>query len=167
MNRLEVDFVRRAKASPWVGRALLALALAFSLDVALSYREVRDALALNEAKAAKAPRSAPAKQATPEEVAAARETVDRLALPWNTLFSALESAATDQVALLGIEPDAKAGTVLISGDSRDYLAALTYVLNLSRDEALTRVALLRHETKAGDAHAAVSFDVSAAWSKGR
>jgi hypothetical protein len=88
-------------------------------------------------------------------------------MPWDRLFAALEATATDQVALLGIEPDPKAGTVVISGDSKDYLAALTYVLNLSRAEALTRVQLVRHETKSDDPRASVSFAVSAAWSEAR
>ena len=63
-----------------------------------------------------------------------RETVQRLSLPWDQLFSALESAASDKVALAAIEPDPRAGTVTISGDGKDYLAALSYVLNLSRTE---------------------------------
>ena len=96
-----------------------------------------------------------------------RETVDRLGLPWDTLFGALESAATDQVALLGIEPDPKAGTVVISGDSKDYLAALSYVLNLGRAGALSRVQLVRHEAKPNDPQGPVSFAVSAAWSEAR
>jgi hypothetical protein len=98
-----------------------------------------------------------------EELAAARETVDRLSMPWSTLFAALESSASEDVALLGIEPDPKAGTVLISGDSKDYLAALAYVLNLSRGGALTGVQLVRHEAKPDDPQAPVSFVVSAAW----
>ena len=67
-----------------------------------------------------------------------RETVQRLSLPWDELFSALESAASDKVALAGIEPDPRNGTVTISGDSKDYLAALSYVLNLSRTEGAGR-----------------------------
>ena len=89
-----------------------------------------------------------------------RETVQRLSLPWGELFSALESAASDKVALAGIEPDAKTGTVTITGDGKDYLAALSYVLNLSRTEGLERVQLVRHEQK----NEGVSFAVSAAWS---
>jgi Tfp pilus assembly protein PilN len=169
VKKLEIDFVGRGRASPWPGRMLLALAVAFSFDVGISYQDARSSLQVNEAKIAKAQArsSAPAKPVSPEEVAAVRETVERLAMPWDTLFGALEAAATDQVALLGIEPDPKAGTVVISGDSKDYLAALTYVLNLSRAEALTRVQLLRHEAKSDHAQAPVSFAVSAAWSKAR
>ncbi len=169
MNGLRIDFVRRDRASPWPGRLLLALALAFSLDVAISYQHAGSALRMNQARVATAPAraGAPAIAVSPEEVAAVRETVERLAMPWDKLFAALEGTASDQVALLGIEPDPKAGTVVISGDSKDYLAALTYVLNLSRAESLSRVQLLRHEAKSNDPQAAVRFAVSAAWSKGK
>ena len=86
----------------------------------------------------------------------------RLSLPWDQLFRALESAASDKVALAAIEPDPRAGTVTISGDGKDYLAALSYVLNLSRTEGLERVQLVRHEQK-NEGGGAVSFAVSAAW----
>jgi len=146
----------------------MALALAFTADVGFSYRQVRASLDANKAKINQAqPRSAPARKVGPEEIAAVRETVDRIGLPWDKLFAALESAASDQVALLGIEPDPKTGTVVISGDSKDYLAALSYVLNLSQGEALTRVQLVRHEVKGKEAHGAVSFAVSAAWSEAK
>ena len=168
MKKLEINFVGRGARSPWAGRVLLAVAVALSLDVAVSYKDLRASLDLNKTKIAKAqPRRTPATKVSPEEVAAARETVERLGLPWDKLFGALESAASDRVALLGIEPDAKAGTVVISGDSKDYLAALSYVLNLSQAGALSRVQLVRHEVKANDPQGPVSFAVSAAWSEGR
>jgi hypothetical protein len=167
MNRLALDFVRNAR-SRWPGRLLLAVALALSLDVALSYKGLRASVALSEAKLAQAqPRGAAPRKVSAEEVAAVRETLERLALPWDRLFGALESATSDQVALLGIEPDPKAGTVVISGDSKDYLAALTYVLNLGRSDALERVQLVRHETKANDPQGSVSFAVSAGWSEAK
>ena len=168
MKRLQINFVGRGRRSPWAGRALLAVALALSVEAAVSYRALRASLQLDEAKLAHAqPRSAPGRKLAPEEVAAARETLDRLAMPWQQLFGALESAASDKVALLGIEPDPKAGTVVISGDSKDYLSALSYVLNLSRAEAMSRVELVRHEVKTGDPQGAVSFAVAAGWRGGR
>ncbi|HEY7240916.1 MAG TPA: PilN domain-containing protein [Burkholderiales bacterium] len=167
MNRLALDFVHRPR-SPWPARLLLAVALAVSLDVALSYRSLSSAVALNEATLARTqPRSAPGRKVSAEELAAVRETVERLGTPWDRLFAALESAATDQVALLGIQPDPKAGTVVISGDSKDYLAALSYVLNLSRSDALDRVQLVRHEVKANDPQSPVAFAVSAGWSRAK
>jgi hypothetical protein len=164
MQALQLDFCRTRKAPRWVAPVLMAVALAFCGDVAISFVKERTSFLKNErAVAALDPRSyRPARSATAEEVAAARDTLQRLSTPWDKLFGALESAASDQVALLSIQPDPKAGTVLISGDSKDYLAALTYVLNLSRAEALTRVQLARHEMKQ-DQGKSVGFSVSAAW----
>ena len=167
MKKLEIDFVRRSRA-PWAARALLALALAMTADTGLSFFQARASLARNEAQLAHAePRGAAPRKLAPEELAAARETVERLATPWERLFGALEAASSDQVALLGLEPDAKAGTVLITGDSKSYLAALSYVLNLSQVEGLSGVRLVRHEAKASDPRGAVSFAVSAAWNGAR
>lgn len=158
MQRLELDFCRTRRSS-WAGRLLLAVALVISMDMGLSYQETRKAVSEYQARIGKTqPRTAP-RNVSAEEVALARETVQRLAMPWPKLFGALESAATDQVALLAIEPDPRAGTVTISGDSKDYLAALTYVLNLSRADELSNVQLVRHEQKQN----AVAFAVSAAW----
>jgi hypothetical protein len=166
MRRLQLDFVRRVR-SPWPGRVLVAVALALAFEMALSYKDLRDSVSRSEGSLARAqPRVAPARKLPAEELAAVRETVERIGMPWNRLFGALESAASDEVALLGIEPDPKAGTVVISGDSRDYLGVLSYVLNLSRAR-LNRVQLVRHELKANDPQSPVSFAVSAGWSEAR
>ncbi len=164
MQALKLDFCRTRKAPRWVAPVLMLAALGFCGDVGFSFLKERSAYLKNErALAALDPRSyKPARKASVEEIAAAKDTVQRLSMPWDSLFRALESAASDQVALLAIQPDPKAGTVLISGDSKDYLAALTYVLNLSRSDALSRVQLARHEMKQ-DQGKAVGFSVSATW----
>lgn len=164
-RRLELDFVRRRRAAPWAGMALLAVAAAFAADLGASYVALSRSIEQAELRLARLPaheRTA-AKPAPPEEIAAAREAIERLSMPWQELFGALESAASDKVALLAIEPDPASGTVRISGDGKDYLAALGYVLDLSRADALARVELVRHEAKPG----AVAFTVSAAWRGGR
>jgi len=165
LSRLDLDFVARRRASPWVGRVLLAAALTVSADMGLQFYDLQKINSGYRVEFAKVgPRSGRViKPASAEEVAAARETVQRLSLPWTKLFAAVESAASDQVALTAIEPDPKTGTVKISGDSKDYLAALTYVLNLSRAEGLSSVQLVRHETRQGS----VGFTVSASWEGAR
>jgi Tfp pilus assembly protein PilN len=163
MQALEIDF-RRARRSPaWIGRVLLALAVAFALDVGISLQQLRHALAENQARLQRAAPLATPVKASPEEIALVRETVQRLSTPWDNLFGALETAASDDVALLSIEPDPRAGKVVISGDSKDYLAALTYVLSLSRAETLGAVQLVRHEMKQNDPQKPVAFSVSATW----
>jgi hypothetical protein len=167
MQRIDLDFVRRRRASRWAGRVLLAAALGMAGDLAITYVGLRRDVKANEAIVARAhPRTAP-RPVSKDEIALAKDTVERLALPWNRLFAALEAAASDQVALLAIEPDTKSGTVKISGDSKDYLAALTYVLNLSRADSLSHVQLVRHEVKQNDPQRPVAFSISAAWNEGR
>jgi len=169
MQALKLDFRRGRPGAAWAGPLLLALAIAFVVDVGLSYSKLKSSIRDKEARVARAApgsRQAAAK-VTPEEIALARETVQRLSLPWDGLFSALESAASDQVALLAIEPDPRSGTVVISGTSKDYLAALTYVLNLRRDEKLGRVQLVRHEVKQNEPQRPVAFAVSASWVQGK
>jgi hypothetical protein len=168
MRALDVDFRRGRRGWPWTGPLLFVVALGFSGDVAYSYLKLRSSVEKNRTTLARQdPRSyRPAKAASAEEVALARDTVQRLSTPWNNLFGALESAASDQVALLSIEPDAKAGTVLIAGNSKNYLAALTYVLNLSRAGTLSKVQLVRHEVKQNEPQRPVDFSVSAAWREG-
>jgi hypothetical protein len=163
MERLDLDFGRTRRNAPWIGRVLLALAACVAFDAGLAYHSARKTFGENQARLAKRTPGGAAVKATPQEVAAVRETVQRLSLPWDELFMALESAASDKVALAAIEPDPRAGTVTISGDGKDYLAALSYVLNLSRTEGLERVQLVRHEQK-NEGNGAVKFAVSAAWS---
>src|SRR5687768_13470837 len=150
MKRLEINFCATRRASAWTGRVLLAIAAAVCLDAGLSYHGLARSVAEGEAGLARRAPAARAPKASPQEIAAARETVQRLSLPWGELFAALESAANDRVALAAIEPDVRAGTVKISGDGKDYLSTLSYVANLSRTEGLDAVQLVRHEQKAND-----------------
>jgi hypothetical protein len=165
MQRIQLDFVRRTPRSRWAGRVLLAVALGVAGDMAFTFAQLERAVKANEAVVARAQPRKQLPAVSNDELALARDTVERLGLPWTKLFAALESAATDQVALLAIEPDTKTGTVKISGDSKDYLAALGYVLNLSQAEALSNVQLVRHEVKQNDPQRPVAFSISAAWNE--
>ena len=164
MQAIHLNFGDARRGAPWLGRALLGLAAAVCVDAGLSYKSLHDAVKQNEVRVAKRNPAGAAAKVTAQEVAAVRESVQRLALPWDGLFTALESAANDKVALTVIEPDTAKGTVTIAADGKDYLAVLSYVSNLSRTGGLERVQLVRHEQKAKDANGAVSFAVSAAWS---
>ena len=163
---LKLDFCRTRPSPRWVAPLLLAVAVVFAGDAGFAFLSTISHVREKEQLLAKAePRTySPRRAASPEEVAAARDTVQRLSTPWDSLFSALEAAADEHVALLAIEPDPKSGTVMISGDGKDYLAALSYVLKLSQSGALSHVQLARHEVRSADPQKPVSFSVSAAWS---
>lgn len=171
MRRLELDFHRIRPASPWAGWLLLAIAVAFIAELGLSYLSARDALAQKQQRLAElgqpagiADRTgARSQRISAEEIAFAGETIQRLSMPWDNLFTALESTASADVALLAIDPDPASGTVVISGEARDYLAALSYVLELRRARTLSHVHLLKHELRQHDPQRPVAFSISASW----
>ena len=184
--RLELDFVRRPPAAPAAGPLLLALAAAFTANLMLNWSETRAAVREKETRVAALMRIAGVERApgasargeraaagrapgTPlqppsaDELASAAETVRRISLSWDGLFAALEAASSDRIALLGVEPDPKSRTVLITGEGKDYAAALAYVVELRRAGALARVHLVHHETKRDDPQKPIAFSVAASW----
>jgi hypothetical protein len=175
MRRLELDFRGTGAPSPWAGPVLLALAIALMADLGVSYYEVRQAVADKEWRLARLERPAAGGKALDaglrsvpaEEIALARETIARLALPWDNLFGALEGAASDTVAVLAVEPDPGTGSALISAEAKDYVAALNYVLQLEAAPTLKRVRMVRHEIRPQGPRATVAFSVSASWSEPR
>ena len=168
MQPVALDFRRRAPRSARSGWVLLAVALALALDVGASFLRARDAVSDREARLARAPSSkmrpaAAARATSPEEIALARETIRRISIPWPNLFGALESTKSNDIALVSIEPDTEAGTVLISGESKDYLGVLNYVSRLQSARTLRQVELARHEIKDSEPQRPVAFSISASW----
>lgn len=155
---LELDLARAGRAAGW---ALLVAAVLFAAHAGTRFAALKGEIADAESRLAKvaAARADAARRSPPIEVSAVREAAQRLSLPWPDLFKALEAAASDDVALLALEPDPKTGTVLITADTLDYLAALAYVRSLAAGGALSQVHLVRHEWKGG----AMQFTVSANW----
>ncbi|MFY9316394.1 MAG: PilN domain-containing protein [Burkholderiales bacterium] len=171
MRRLELDFLRRSPRPGWAAWALLLIAVAFVAEVGWSWRQLSMQVERKEAQLASLtgkPRNADILRIADRppregELDAARDTLKRLSVPWNTLFGALEAAQTDHTWLLSIEPNAQSGTVTLSGEARDYLAALSYVANLEQQKALSRVHLAKHETRSNDPQRTLAFVISASW----
>jgi hypothetical protein len=172
LPRIELDFRRSRRAAPWAGWALLVLAVLLIGDLAHSYHAAGVALASAEARLAKIDRPAQnagmrLRKATPDEIAAARETYQRLATPWEQLFGALESAATERVTLVAVEPDARSGTVKISGEGRDYPAVLDYIVQLRATSTLAGAHLVKHEARQDGPQPSIAFSVAAAWGEAK
>ena len=171
LPRLDLDLYATRRAGKWAAPALLVLAAAFSADLAVSYHSARQEIRAAELQLARMERSKDGgaarrrarAQASPEEIRQGRETYLQLTTPWGELFATLERAAPDNAMLLAIEPDPRAGTVLISGAGRDYAAVLDYVARLQNEKLLSRVHLVRHEVRQDDPQRAAAFSVSASW----
>ena len=171
MKRLTLEFHRRPAPPRWAGVLLLLVALAFAGDLARSCLALRAAVARKEAKLARlessgVPSLVPVSAApSAEELRFAADTIRRLAMPWDRLFRALEGARRDEVTISSIEPDARAGRVLVEANARDYASALEYLSALSRAPGLSEVRLVKYETTRADPSRPLSFSVSAAWSR--
>ncbi len=162
MQPLELDFHPRRRSARWFGRVLFVVALAFAADVTLAYVQAGNAVRSGEAQLAHRTPKKGSMPVSPEELRAARQTVDRLSLAWDNLFNSLEQNPAADVALLAIEPDVRSGTALISGEAKDYASVLRYVAQLSTANNLSDVYLLRHEMHP-ESRKPVQFSLSAAW----
>jgi len=102
-------------------------------------------------------------EATVREIRHANDVIEQIALPWDRLFRAVESAAGEKVGLLGITPDQKSGTVEVAGEAADLNAMFDYVKRLQRQPSLTRVFLLNHKLNDQDPQHPIRFTVIASW----
>ncbi|ACB36135.1 hypothetical protein Lcho_3881 [Leptothrix cholodnii SP-6] len=182
LRRLDLDLVRPGPA--WPAWLLLIAGLALAAHTGLGY------LALHEQQAQLQQRSARPHQAiaaptaavsdeTRRELAAARQVLQELALPWEPLFRLIEGALMADAALLAIEPDAGKGALRIRGEARDYPAILAFMRRLeaspgdgagttpARDPEgaplLAGVHLLNHEIREDVAERPYLFTLVASW----
>lgn len=168
MRALELDYRRVGRRPRLLGCLLALAALAFAVDAGLFYQRLRVDIAAKEVALARDPmrrisRPAPTQALDFDEYAFARDTISRIATPWDSFFDALEEAQNERVSLLSIEPDVENRTVNLSGEAKDYLAALTYLAQLADQDRLARVHLVRHELRRTGSQRPVAFTISAAW----
>lgn len=169
LERLQLEYVGSRRGFGAVTAAVVGVAaMAFALHEGVRYRELQSEIEAKEVRLAAAlaerkARPQPGEQLNTEQYAFARDTIRRLSMPWDRLFGALEAAQIDQVALISLEPDAESRSVSVAGEAKDYLAALSYVANLSEQRNLTGVHLMRHELRKAALPRPVAFTISAAW----
>ncbi len=170
MQAVRLDFLQPARRGG-NGFVLLVLAVVAAFAVVSSLDGLRREAELLESQAAKlertrrglVPANVPVDESMQQELRRGNEVIDQLALPWDRLFRAVESAATDRVLLRSIAPDAKAGTVQISAETADPEAMFDYVRRLEQDGRLSRVYLLQHQRERRNVARPIRFVVSASW----
>lgn len=170
MRALQLDFLQGSRRGG-NGIVLLALGVAAAFAVVSFHDELKDEADLLESQAAKlerrargaAPVNVQVDESVQQEIRRANEVIDQLALPWDRLFLAVESAASERVALRGIAPDVRAGTVQISAETADAEAMFDYVRRLEQQSGLSQVYLLQHQRERRNIARPIRFLVSASW----
>ncbi len=173
MRALTIDFRKNVRATPWSGFAVLAAGLLVAGSIAAKYpatayrvqnleTQVREAQrAMRSQDSGKRPPSELQKSLT--EVRLANEVIAQLALPWDQLFNAVESARSKEMALLAIEPDAQKRRVKLTGEAKNLDSMLAYVRFLESQGPLLDVFLQSHQVEQNDPLKPVRFVVTATW----
>ena len=168
MRKLDLDYQQTSRRATWSAWVLLLAGFALCGEMGLSYvRLEREMKGLENflgaaGMAREAAHRGSPQNYSPVELAAARETIERIAVPWDELFNAVETVKAEHIALLAIEPDPKSGTLNLSGEARDYPALLTYVARLEKAKPLHDVYLLHHEIRQSNLRA-LTFLITARW----
>src|SRR5262245_42037487 len=122
MRSLQFDFQRKPapSATGWLLFAAGVAALAGLGQVQYELDGQRAAQAMRQARLQAPGGAAALTGSEPDEtpVVAARQLLDKSRLPWDTLFTALETADTQDVALLSITPDAQRRQVKVHAEAR-------------------------------------------------
>jgi len=142
------------------------VALALSAVVLERYRDVRDDLARLQAQAGlvlpggRATRALP-KERLDEQAKSAEAVVRQLTLPWASLIGAIEQAATRDVAILQLQPDAEKGLLRLTAEARNREAMFEYLKRLGAARELTNVVLVSHQVQMDEPQQPIQFAVQA------
>lgn len=170
MTILRLDYQRSMKPFPVEGTILLVLAMvALALTGGYYYRLDAQMAGL-EASQGKFERAARRANGKPrearevmQEIRHANEVLRQLSLPWQNLFQAVESSASREVTLLGMEPDAEKRIVRISCEARNIAAMLRYIKRLEQRREFGSIYLQSHQIQDQDPEKPVRFSLFATW----
>jgi Tfp pilus assembly protein PilN len=173
-RRLQLDFAPRPSVFQRLGWLLLIAGLACAAMLAYRYVQQGEELARADAQlgtlrqgaaaiqAALSPNSKDSKRAK-GELKLAREILARLGLPWDELFSEIETHIDEQVTLLSVEPNAEKSALLVTGEAKDLQAMLAYSKRMHASARFKDVYIQSHQIQVQNPQRPVRFVLSARW----
>jgi len=170
--RLDLDFspARRNRLGGWL---LLAAGIAAALLAAVQFQSAEAArMAIATELNSTNGRLAGTKGETvragppldPRASKAANQIVHELQMPWAEMLAALESVASADVALLGVEPSAQRHVVRITAEAKNSAIMLDYLQALQRGSQFSDVWLTSHLVQAQTPGTPVRFIIQLKWS---
>lgn len=100
---------------------------------------------------------------TPVKAEAINRAIRQMNLPWDSLFSEIETKLTDQVSLLSLEPEASTRMLRIQGEAKSAEDMLDFVSSLDNQNFLRRATLIRHEINESDRNRPFRFVAEVLW----
>jgi Tfp pilus assembly protein PilN len=167
MKRVELDYIAPARRPAWPGLLVLALSLAVAGTLLARYRDAQlDVVRLQTESGLIAPERRPARaiptERLDEQARAAEAVVRQLTVPWGALISGIEQAATRDVAILQLQPDAEQRSLRLTAEARNRDAMFAYLRRLAAAKGLGEVHLVSHQVQREDPQRPVQFSVQAA-----
>jgi len=107
-----------------------------------------------------APKAAP-KERLDEQIKNAEAVVRQLTLPWAMLIQTLEEAATRDVAILQLQPEAQQRLLRVMAEARTQEAMLEYLRRLAGTQTFSNVHLVNHQVQLDDPQRPIQFSVQA------
>lgn len=83
--------------------------------------------------------------------------------PWESLLDGLEAAATESVALLSMQPNARQGDVILTGEAARYSDILAYIERLKMQPAFSQAYLTSHAVAEDTPGEPVHFTILLKW----
>jgi hypothetical protein len=164
--RLELDYIAPPRRAVWPGALLLVLSLAVAADLVARYRDAQLELARLEAAASligpeQRPARAVPRERLEEEVKSAEAVVRQLTVPWASLVQAIEQAATRDVAVLQLQPDAESRSVRLTAEARNAEAVFEYLRRLAAAKGIADAHVVSHQVQRDDPQRPVQFTIQA------
>ena len=178
MPRLRLKFPDRGQSVPHIDFSILLIGLLVLAGVLLQFRQVTEEVnhwtnRVERLEKQQQQKAAPRTRSTPwikefsqeirKEITQANAILDQINLPWETLFDAIEHAATEEIALLSLQPNVASRTLRLSGEAKSMAELLDFVEALERELVFENVHLLNYKVKQDNPHRPIIFLLTAAW----
>ena len=163
---LQIDYVVSPRRTTWTGYLVFLLALAIAGHLVLRYQALqRELESVQTAKDLlgvdrKVPPSI-SKARLEEQLKNAEAVVRQLTLPWADLIQTLERAASKEVAILQLQPDAQQRILKITAEARSNDDILEYLRRLAAAASLCEVHLVGHPVRTEEPQQPIQFSVQA------
>ena len=174
MRALQLDYQNNHGLRDLLGFLLLALVLVLALAIGWHFSSLHqqtsqvqgmldDIDSRIHAKSNFNDNSTLSPQKLAEVMKFSNRTIHQLNLPWSVLFSRLEKAKTEGVALLSVEPNTNSTAIKVVGEAKTYETMLKYVRNLSAQGVLQGVYLIDHKMDEQNPDKPIRFSLEASW----
>ena len=144
---------------------MLAVSLAVAAGLAERYRDARIEVSRLEAQSGLIVPERPARpiprEKVEEEARNAEAVVRQLTLPWASIIGNIEQAATREVAILQLQPDAESRLLRLTAETRHREAMFDFVRRLGSAQGLADVHLVSHQVQREDPQRPVQFSIQA------